>query len=706
MIAKPFKILLADDDATVRLLMQAALENAGFEVVLACNGTEAIRLFEVTPIDMIMLDVEMPDIDGYTVCSYVRKKVGNELPIIMVTGMDDVQSITRAFEVGATDFIPKPINWNLLSYRVLYLKRAYLNLLALKAANARNAAIFSAIPDTMFIINDQGKILNICSDADTTPWLIRNSADPLHQSLPQDIANLYLDAAGQARHNGTVELFDYPLKLDNDETRYYENRIVVIDSEETLCLVRDITDRKDSESKIFHLAYYDTLTGLPNRQSFMERLKGEIKRARYTDNKLAILFLDLDGFKSINDTMGHNAGDTILKCAAERLQNSTRLSDFVSRTDKNHLEVKLARLGGDEFTVIIPNLLRTEDALILAHRIRETMRHPFHLESRDVVLTTSIGIALYPGDGNDAETLLKHADTAMYHAKNEGRDNCQFYNAELTLQAEKRMHLENDLRNALQLNEFYLVYQPQLDIGEGNFQSVEALIRWQHPKQGLISPIDFIPLAEENGLILPIGEWVLRTACTEAAQWHKNGKCLQVAVNLSPLQIKDPELVNKVLGILTETGFPPSKLILEITEGALMEHDENTLTTLHELRNHQIQIALDDFGTGYSSMNYLRRLPINYIKVDQSFVRDMLENKNNLAIVLAMISLSANLGFSVTAEGIETLEQAQTLKYFGCDTLQGYYFSKPIPAEKICSIIEQKWVIQASNPSTIDHENS
>ncbi len=706
MIAKPFKILLADDDATVRLLMQAALENAGFEVVLACNGTEAIRLFEVTPIDMIMLDVEMPDIDGYTVCSYVRKKVGNELPIIMVTGMDDVQSITHAFEVGATDFIPKPINWNLLSYRVLYLKRAYLNLLALKAANARNAAIFSAIPDTMFIINDQGKILNICSDADTTPWLIRNSADPLHQSLPQDIANLYLDAAGQARHNGTVELFDYPLKLDNDETRYYENRIVVIDSEETLCLVRDITDRKDSESKIFHLAYYDTLTGLPNRQSFMERLKGEIKRSRYTDNKLAILFLDLDGFKSINDTMGHNAGDTILKCAAERLQNSTRLSDFVSRTDKNHLEVKLARLGGDEFTVIIPNLLRTEDALILAHRIRETMRQPFHLESRDVVLTTSIGIALYPGDGNDAETLLKHADTAMYHAKNEGRDNCQFYNAELTLQAEKRMHLENDLRNALQLNEFYLVYQPQLDIAEGNFQSVEALIRWQHPKQGLISPIDFIPLAEENGLILPIGEWVLRTACTEAAQWHKNGKCLQVAVNLSPLQIKDPELVNKVLGILTETGFPPSKLILEITEGALMEHDENTLTTLHELRNHQIQIALDDFGTGYSSMNYLRRLPINYIKVDQSFVRDMLENKNNLAIVLAMISLSANLGFSVTAEGIETLEQAQTLKYFGCDTLQGYYFSKPIPAEKICSIIEQKWVIQASNPSTIDHENS
>ncbi|PSJ18596.1 two-component system response regulator [Nitrosomonas supralitoralis] len=706
MTTKNFKILLADDDATVRILAQAALENAGFEVMLACNGTEAIRLFEETPANMIMLDVEMPDMDGYSVCSYIRKKIGNELPIIMVTGMDDVQSINRAFEVGATDFIAKPINWNLLSYRLLYLKRAYLNLLALKVANARSAAILSAIPDTMFIINDRGIIMDICSHADTASWLIQDSADPLKLSLPEDIASLYLDAAGQARRNGTVELFEYPLKPSNDKSRYYENRIAVIDSEETLCLVRDITDRKDSESKIFHLAYFDNLTGLPNRQSFMERLKSEIKRAHYADNKLAILFLDLDGFKSINDTMGHNAGDTILKCAADRLHNSTRHSDFVSRTHKNHSEINLARLGGDEFTVIIPNLSRAEDALILAHRIRKTMRRPFHLESRDVVLTTSIGIALYPNDGDNAETLLKHADTAMYYAKNEGRDNCQFYNADLTLQAEKRMHLENDLRNALQQNEFYLVYQPQLDITEGNFQSVEALIRWQHPEQGIISPLDFIPLAEENGLIIPIGEWVLRTACAEAVQWHNNGQCLDVAVNLSPMQIKDSELVNKVLGILTETGFPPNQLVLEITEGALMEHNENTLTTLHTLRNHQIKIALDDFGTGYSSMNYLRRLPINYIKVDQSFVRDLLDNKDNLAIVRAMISLSMNLGFSVTAEGIETLRQAQVLKYFGCNALQGYYFSKPISAEKIHCLLNQKWSIQASSPNAIDHENS
>ncbi len=706
MTTETFKILLADDDVTVRYLMEAALEQAGFSVTLACDGAEAIRLFEAAPTDMVMLDVEMPQMDGYQVCSYLRTKIGNELPIIMVTGMDDVQSIHRAFEVGATDFIAKPINWNLISYRILYLKRAYLNLLDLQIANARSKAIFSAIPDTMFILSDNSKVIDMQSHSDNTSWLATKLRNSLHQTLPDNIVKLYLDAADRARKYETVELFEYQLKLDDDKTRYYENRVVVIDSQETLCLVRDITERKDSESRISRLAYFDSLTGLPNRQSFMEHLKREINRAKFIGNKLAILFLDLDGFKSINDTMGHTAGDVILQGAASRLQSCTRSSDFISRSDTNHSQVELARLGGDEFTVVIPNLHRAEDALILAHRIREAMRHPFHLESRDVVLTTSIGIALYPDDGKDVETLLKNVDTAMYHAKNEGRDNCQFYNIDLTLQAEKRMHLENDLRNALQCNELHLVYQPQLDVASESFQSVEALIRWQHPTQGLISPLDFIPLAEENGLIIPIGEWVLRTACTEAVQWHKNGHYLEVAVNLSPLQFKNPDLVKTVLNILTETGFPLNKLVLEITESALMEHNESTLTTLSTLREHEIQIALDDFGTGYSSMSYLKRLPINSIKVDQSFIRGLLDDKDNLAIVRAIISLSKNLGFTITAEGIETLNQAQVLKFFGCETLQGYYFSKPIDTREIISLCEKQWSIHAIEPEGISHENS
>lgn len=693
-----YKVLLADDDVTARYLMQAALDKAGFSVILACDGKEAISLFEESLPDMVMLDVEMPFKDGYEVCAYLRNKVGNELPIVMVTGMDDTQSIDRAFEVGATAFIAKPINWDLIHYRILYLKRTYQNQLELKVANARNKAIFSAIPDTMFILNDDGIVIDTCNThalSGHVSWFKSKQGEALNQSLPEDIVKIYLDAINRMRTDGTTEHFEYQLQLGEQENRHFECRIVVIDSHEALCLVRDITERKDSESRIFRLAYFDDLTGLPNRQSFMERLKREIKRAKFTNTKLAMLFLDLDGFKSINDTIGHKTGDVILQWAAERIRNSIRSSDFVSRSHVAEPDIELARLGGDEFTVVIPNLPCVEDALILAHRIRETMRQPFQLESRNVVLTASIGIALFPDDGEDVETLVKHADTAMSHAKNEGRDNCQFYSRALTNQAEKRLTLENDLRNALLQNELQLVYQPLFDVASDCIQSVEALIRWQHPKQGSISPLEFIPLAEENGLIIPIGGWVLRTACTEAVQWQKSGRYLRVAVNLSPIQFKNPDLVENVLSILAETGFPPNRLTLEITEGALMEYSAETVETLKTLRDHEIQIALDDFGTGYSSMSYLKQLPIHTIKVDQIFIRTMLDDKDSLSIVRAIVSLSKNLGFALTAEGIETLEQAQALKFLGCNTLQGYYFSKPINGGEILSACEKPWSIQA-----------
>lgn len=691
MINRTFNILLADDDATVRLLMQAALEKEGYRVLLACDGEEAIRLVTTNAVDMVMLDVEMPGKNGYQVCSWMREKMGNELPVIMVTGMDDIQSINQAFEVGATDFISKPINWNLIGYRILYLQRAYMNLLALKNANARSHAIFSAIPDTMFILSNEGKVIEICSNPGNTPWLSSQLGSFLNHNLSDNIAKQYLDAMERARQHHSIELFEYPLKVGIDnKTRYYENRIVTIDAQKTLCLVRDITDRKDAEKKIFNMAYFDNLTGLPNRQSFMERLSGEIQRTKYQCNKLAVLFLDLDGFKHINDSMGHTVGDIILQGTAERLQSSTRPSDFISRNNSDLIEVNLARLGGDEFTVVIPNLARAEDALMLAHRIREAICQPFHLTSRDVVLTASIGIAVYPDDGQDAETLLKHADTAMYHAKDEGRDNCQFYNKNLTLRAEKRMHMENDLRNALIRNEFYLVYQPQYNIYDRSVNSVEALIRWQHPSRGIVSPLEFIPLAEETGLIISIGEWVLRAACIDAMQWRSQGNDVQVSVNLSPLQTKTPNLVDMVRDVLVETGFPSNKLTLEITEGALMEQTKTTLTALQSLRDLQIQIALDDFGTGYSSMNYLKQLPINCIKIDQSFIRGLLQDNESQSIVRAIISLSKNLGFSVTAEGVETLNQAKTLVSLGCDILQGYYFSKPIVMAEMSTFLQQQ----------------
>jgi len=689
-------ILLVDDDMTARLLMQAALEKVNFVVISAENGQEAIQQFEANSaeIEMVMLDVEMPIMNGYEVCEYLRNKVGSKLPIIMVTGMDDVLSIDHAFELGATDFITKPVNWSLIHYRILYLKRAYLNLLDLDAANAKNNAILSAIPDTMVILNDRGEIVNVFSHTNIGDLGIKEE-DSIYQFISDNVAKVFTDVASQSHTNGGVENFEYQFK--STETKYFEGRFVAINEHEILCLIRDITDRRDAENKIYRLAYFDSLTGLPNRQSFIERLEGEIKLAKRTKDKLAILFLDLDGFKHINDTIGHNTGDIILKLTADRLQKSLRSSDLVIHND-TYQQSELARLGGDEFTIILPNLHSAEDALNLAHRVRNVMSHSLQIADRDVLLTTSIGIAIYPEDGTDSETLLKNADTAMYHAKSEGRNNCQFYSCALTRKAEERFNLESNLRNALQKNEFQLVYQPQFNLESNCIESVEALIRWQHPQQGNISPLNFIPLAEENGLIIPIGKWAIRAACLQAIEWHKKGKLLKVAVNLSPVQF-NPNLVTSVLSILEETNFPPDKLILEITENALMECDKNILSTLNALREQNISIALDDFGTGYSSINYLTRLPLNTIKIDRAFVHNMFEDKNSLTIVKAIISLSKNLGFSITAEGIETLEQAQALKYFGCDALQGYYFSKAVNAKEICTFLDKQWSIQAVNPT-------
>lgn len=464
---------------------------------------------------------------------------------------------------------------------------------------------------------------------------------------------------------------------------------------------RDIA-RKEAENKTFKLAYFDSLTGLPNRQSFLERLGQEVRIAEREGTRLAILFMDLDGFKGINDSMGHNTGDLILQWAADRLQQGIRPYDVVVRTNIDESEVELARLGGDEFTALIPRIVKPEDALLVAHRIRELMRRPFMLDGREVVLTASIGIAVYPDDGEDASSLLKHADTAMYHAKDNGRDNCQFYSASLTQRVQHRLNLESNLRHALVRNEFSLVYQPQFDLALGRIQSVEALIRWNHPEQGVISPMDFVPMAEENGLIVPIGEWVLRTACTDAARWQQEGHGLRVAVNLSPMQFKDSELVRTVLEILGETGLAPQLLELEITEGAVMEDSGTTLATLEALSLQGIQIALDDFGTGYSSMSYLKRMPLNNLKVDQSFVKGLPHDRDNYAIVRAILSMAQHLGFSVTAEGVETLEQAEALRKMACNTLQGYYFSRPVPAVDLPALLSRDWLIV--EPNSVLHD--
>lgn len=686
------RILVVDDDPTFLMLMRMALDSMGYQVFEAADGEAALAHFRDCACDMVLLDVDMPGMSGFDLCLSLRRMVGEELPILMVTGMDDVSSIQRAYEVGATDFLAKPINWNLIGHRVRYLLRAATTLQALNAANARYAAILAAIPDTLFRLDAAGLVLDNGGAGINGPQVPRVGRS-IAASYPAKVTLEFLMAARRAAETSEAQSLDYSLLDKSGEEHHYEGRIVSIDRREALCLVRDVTERKEAEQRIRNLAFFDTLTSLPNRQSFLERLTREIQRTLHQGSRLAVLFLDMDGFKSINDSLGHGVGDLVLQWVADRLRTGIRMSDMVSRPSGEEPSAvsNLARLGGDEFTLLLTDLGQPEEAMLVAHRIRDLMHRPFVLEEREVMLTASIGIAIAPDDGRDAATLLKHADTAMYHAKDQGRDNCQFYSASLTTRAVQRLNLENNLRLAMERHEFYLCYQPQLDLASGCLRSVEALIRWHHPQQGLIPPIEFIPLAEENGLIVPIGAWVLRTACQDGAAWQAAGKAVRVAVNLSPLQLKDPKLFHLVMSTLRDTGLPPGYLELEITEGALMEHSSITLETIRTLRRAGVQIALDDFGTGFSSMSYLKRLPLNSLKVDRSFVRDLPEDKENLAIVEAIIALAKSLRFQVTAEGVENPDQVKSLISLGCDRLQGYYYSHPLPADTVFPLLEKPW---------------
>ena len=564
---------------------------------------------------------------------------------------------------------------------------------------ARNAAILEAIPDLLFEVDIDGRYIDYHS-----PRTDLLAAPPevflgktVAEILPPAAAQVFMSALKVAEKDGVSigKQIELPLAHGTFWFELSVSRKTMASGQKPhfIVLSRDITERRAVEERIRQLAYFDALTELPNRRSFLDRVDQEIGRAERDGGKLGVLFLDLDGFKNINDTMGHDVGDLCLKLMADRLREGLRPYDMVSRATVGVSEIALARLGGDEFTALLLGISQPENVWIVANRLRELMRRPFLLEKREVLLTASIGISLYPNDGISAIDLLKHADTAMYHAKEQGRDNCQFYSASLTEQAVRRMDVARNLRHALERNEFRLLYQPQFDVKQGRISSVEALIRWEHPEEGTISPRDFIPLAEQSGLIVPIGEWVLRTACAEGANWKRAGPPLRIAVNLSPLQFKIPNLLQVVRDVLAQSGLPPDLLELEITEGAVMQDDGQTLATLLALRDAGVRLALDDFGTGYSSMNYLRRMPLNNLKVDRSFINGLPDNAEDHAIVRAILSMAKSLGFSVTAEGVETVEQARILTSMACDTLQGYYFSKPVPATDISALLNRKWPI-------------
>jgi diguanylate cyclase (GGDEF)-like protein len=690
----PKRILVADNEPETLVLMRAALKKYGFEVSAVADGEQVLQQFRSNPCDMVILNVDIPRLNGFQVLTALRKEARRDLPIILVIGMDDMLSIEKSYDCGATDFIVKPISWHLIGYRVKYLFRTYQNMTDLSVVNARNQeTLAAAIPDTVFRMDNAGLILDSHNERMLFSGVFALSAGShLLDSLPEEIALNLMNAMKLARDSNTVQNVTYSLERRYSDVRHYEARVVVIDQDEILCLVSDVTVRKEAENKIFNLAYFDTLTGLPNYRSFLDRLDREIRRAKMQGGKLAVLSIGLDRFTIINESMGYPTGDNLLQLAADRLRERFCTNDVISRTKIIQNESALARPGGDEFSVLI-HINQPEEALGVAEQIRKIMGRPFVIDEYHVLLTVSNGIALYPENGDNAEVLLKEANTAMHHAKKDGHDNNQFFNISFTQQAQRRLILENNLRVALEREEFYLLYQPKFNLRKRCIQSVEALVRWKNPEKGIISPVDFIPIAEETGLIIPIGEWVLRHACHDAIKWRRAGLNLNVAVNLSAKQFRDANLLETVLNALSSSSLTPDFVELEITENALMEDNESTLKILRNLRENGIHIALDDFGTGYSSMSYLKHIPLNTLKIDQSFVKELPHDKENFAIVLAIISMAKSLGYAVVAEGVETLEQVQILKQLNCDVLQGYFFSKPVDASEIITLSRKQWDI-------------
>ncbi len=686
------KVLCVDDCEDDVILIVEALRAGGFvpEYERVCTRADLDAALDARVWDLVVSDYSMPQLNGLQVLERVRER-RPELPFVLVSGAVGQETAVAAMKSGASDYIMKDDLTRLVPAVRRELAEAggrrarRLAESNLRASETLLNSIVNTAADGIIVIDESGML-----------EFVNAAIERMFGWKPLEVIGRNFDSllmprsqAGADRISGVLDSNNRPLSVGvGREVRAQRKDGSVFPMELTLgemridgrikyaCIMRDVTERKCAEERIHQLAHYDKLTGLPNRALFSQLLEQALAEAKYSKKQVAVLFIDLDRFKLINDSLSHDSGDMVLKQVARRLSEAQLKRNTI------------ARFGGDEFVVLMRDCQIPTDAAEAAQRMLTAIAQPLLLEGQEYNLTASIGISAYPSDGENPQTILKNADIAMYRAKEHGKNNYQFYSSQMNLHSFERLVLERFLRHALDQDEFRVYYQPKVDLVSGCITGMEALLRWIHPAMGMISPTKFIPLAEETGLIVPIGAWVLKAASAQNKIWSAQGlPPLRVAVNLSARQFAQDDLHATILNVLEETGLAPELLELEITESVTMDNPEHAAALLRKLKALGIRLAIDDFGTGYSSLSYLKRFPIDNVKIDRSFIKDIPHDEDDVAITQAVIAMAHSLGLKVIAEGVESEEHVTFLRDHGCEQAQGYLFGAPMSAEEFTNLI-------------------
>jgi diguanylate cyclase (GGDEF)-like protein/PAS domain S-box-containing protein len=686
-------LLIVDDEAHVRKLFEVLLQNQGYQTLTASSGEEALTMIEQQPPDLILLDIMMPGMDGYEVARRLKADKNTAyIPIIMLSALSEHSARLSGLEAGAEDFLSKPVESAELWLRVRNLLRLKAFGDYLKSHNMmledqlqqrtidlqRFRSAMDASGDAIFLINRTTMTLiefnrSACEVLGYEPEeLILKSPADLGDASIEQLEVLYDQViAGKGAGEPTESRIlckngvHIPVEVHRQAYKTGDDWIIV-------GIMRDITHRKESDQRMLKMAHYDMLTGLPNRNLLYTTLQMGLTQASLSGWQVAVITVDLDDFKSINEVWGHLMGDQMLYELSRRLANCLNVTDTLGRMD------------GDEFAMIMMIREGQSDTQGMVERIRDVLRQPFQLDGHDISMTASIGIAVYPDDGDEPQSLIKHANTAMNRAKKIGRDSYRFYTAQMNADVSARQELESALRDAVVKQAFELFYQPKINLADGRVCGLEALLRWQPPGQPSVSPAVFVPILESLGLIAQVGKWVITTVCKQISEWQRKGLgSFEVAVNVSGEQIIEGNLIADIQQALSVHQVDPKWLEIELTESSLMENTSHTISSLKAVKELGIKISIDDFGTGYSSLAYLRRFPIDKLKIDIAFVREVVTNPQDAAIARTIIELAHSLNLHVIAEGVETREQLAILAEHHCDQVQGYLFSRPLPVDQL-----------------------